>query len=73
MYRHGPTCLAGPVTRVRPIWGEAFTEPRTDEVDSSEIRATLVARVRREIAAGTYDTPEKFALAFDRLLADLED
>jgi hypothetical protein len=70
MYRHGPTCLAGPVTVARPIWGEAFAEPLTDDFDSSEIRADLVARVRREIAAGTYDTPEKFALALDRLLAD---
>jgi negative regulator of flagellin synthesis FlgM len=45
----------------------------TDGLDSSEIRADLVARIRREIAAGTYDTPEKFALALDRLLSDLED
>ena len=73
MYRHGPTCLAGPVTLARPVWGEAFAEPRTDEVDSSKIRADLVARVRREIAAGTYDTPEKLVLALDRLLANLED
>ena len=73
MYRHGPTCLAGPVTVARPAWGEAFAEPITDAIDSLEIRADLVARVRREIAAGTYDTPEKFALALDRLLADLEE
>ena len=73
MYRHGPTCLAGPVTIARPGWGEAFAEPMTDEIDSSEIRADLVARVRREIAAGTYDTPEKLALALDRLLAHLGD
>ena len=73
MYRHAPTCLAGPVTLAHPIWGEAFAEPipMTDEVSSSEIRAALVARVRREITAGIYDTPEKFALALDRLLADL--
>ncbi|MBI1915684.1 MAG: flagellar biosynthesis anti-sigma factor FlgM [Planctomycetes bacterium] len=70
MYRHGPTCLAGPVTVARPGWGEAFAEPRADAL---EIRADLVARVRREIAAGTYDTPEKLALALDRLLANLED
>ena len=73
MYRHGPTCLAGPVTLARPLWGEAFAEPMIDEVDTSEIRADLVARIRREIAAGIYDTPEKFALALDRLLAELED
>jgi len=33
------------------------------------IRADLVARVRREIAAGAYDTPEKFAAALGRLAA----
>jgi len=33
------------------------------------IRHDLVARVRREIAAGTYDTPEKLDLALARMLA----
>ena len=33
------------------------------------IRHDLVARVRREIAAGTYDTPEKLDVALARLLA----
>jgi hypothetical protein len=28
----------------------------------------LIARVRREIAAGTYDTPEKWEAALERLL-----
>jgi hypothetical protein len=32
------------------------------------IRHDLVARVRREIAAGTYDTPEKLDLALARML-----
>ena len=32
-----------------------------------EIRADLVARVRREIAAGTYETEEKWEIALDRL------
>ena len=31
-------------------------------------RADLVARIRREIAAGTYDTEEKFEAALDRML-----
>ena len=38
-----------------------------------EIRADLVERVRREIAAGVYDTPEKWAVALERLLKRLED
>jgi hypothetical protein len=32
------------------------------------VRRDLVARVRGEIAAGTYDTPEKFEAALERLL-----
>ncbi|HKB40724.1 MAG TPA: flagellar biosynthesis anti-sigma factor FlgM [Gemmataceae bacterium] len=73
MYRHGPTCLAGPISAARSCWGETFSEPVTDEADSAEIRTELVARVRREIAAGTYDTPEKLEIALYRLLADLGD
>jgi anti-sigma28 factor (negative regulator of flagellin synthesis) len=37
-----------------------------------DIRTELVERVRREIAAGTYDTPEKWAVALERLLERLE-
>jgi hypothetical protein len=33
-----------------------------------KIRTELVERVRREIAEGTYDTPEKFQAALDRLI-----
>jgi hypothetical protein len=36
------------------------------------IRAELVARIRREIAAGTYDSPEKWEVALDRLLERLD-
>jgi hypothetical protein len=32
----------------------------------------LVERVRREIAEGVYETPEKWEQALDRLLDDLE-
>jgi hypothetical protein len=35
------------------------------------IRWELVERVRREIAAGSYDTPEKMEIALDRLLEQL--
>jgi hypothetical protein len=37
------------------------------------IRWELVDRVRREIADGTYETPEKWDLALDRLMDRLED
>jgi len=38
-----------------------------------EIRVELVTRVRREIAEGTYDTPEKWDAALDRLWARLQE
>jgi hypothetical protein len=37
------------------------------------IRKELVERVRREIAEGTYDTPEKWDAALDRLFKRLEE
>jgi hypothetical protein len=43
------------------------TPPRGEE-----IRSDLVERVRREIAAGTYETPEKWDIALGRLLERLE-
>lgn len=35
------------------------------------IRVELIERVRREIEAGTYETPEKWEAALDRLLENL--
>lgn len=37
-----------------------------------EIRVELVARVRREIAEGLYETPEKLEIALQRLLDRLD-
>jgi len=39
---------------------------------TGEFRADLVARVRNAIAAGTYDTPEKWETALARLLQQVE-
>ena len=47
-----------------------FTSPRDAAVP--RLRWDLVVRVRREIEAGTYDTPEKWAIALARLQEDLE-
>ena len=44
------------------------TPPRGED-----IRSDLVERVRREIAAGVYETPEKWDIALQRLLERLED
>jgi len=75
MVNHGPNCLEGPVSRMSPWWAAASTggsrhddaqkDPRNSE--DRPIRGELVDRVRREIAAGTYDTPEKWQAALDRL------
>ena len=66
MYRHGPTCLDGPVSKNRLAWLSLAYED-TDHAPTDEVRTELVERVRREIAAGTYDTPEKWDTALERL------
>jgi negative regulator of flagellin synthesis FlgM len=85
MYRHGPTCLAGPVSKARVMWiwsdsGATETDTVTLEPQDSadplssraDIRMDLVQRVRREIAEGVYDTPDKWDAALDALLDRLE-
>jgi hypothetical protein len=44
-----------------------------EPLDPADIRADLVERVRREIETGTYDTPEKWDAALDRLLERLQE
>ncbi|MFB3890873.1 MAG: flagellar biosynthesis anti-sigma factor FlgM [Phycisphaerae bacterium] len=39
--------------------------------DIPDIRADLVARVRSEIEAGTYETPERIDAAVDRLMDEI--
>lgn len=51
------------------ISAEAQIRSRLTEVP--EVRSDLVARVRAEIEAGTYDTPEKLDAALDALLGEL--
>jgi anti-sigma28 factor (negative regulator of flagellin synthesis) len=36
-----------------------------------EVRAELVARVKKEIEAGTYETPQRIDAAVDKLMEDL--
>ncbi len=88
MFNHGPSCLNGPVSRERAWWTleELDTPPGREHVagaldgsldaavdDDRPIRWELVARVRREIAAGTYATPEKLQIAMERMLDRLRD
>ena len=41
------------------------------EVSPSGVRFDLVNRIRSEIAAGTYDTPEKLESALEKMLAQI--
>ena len=47
--------------------------PRTRKRGPRKIRTELVERVRGEIAAGTYDTADKFQAALERLLERMWD
>ena len=86
MHRHGPSCLEGPVSWARDWWGPGYeteepvavqTPPTPDPTprrpEDAPVRQDLVERVRREIAEGTYDTPEKWDIALERLLRRLEE
>jgi hypothetical protein len=75
MHTHSASCLRGPITRSRGHWliGDApTTDHNVPQLSDPAIRADLVHRVRREIANGTYDTPEKWEKALDRLLKEIE-
>lgn len=60
-----PSVLQEPVGDHCPFHIAPGTDPDT-------VRMDLVERVRREIAAGTYATPEKWDIALDRLLDRIE-
>jgi hypothetical protein len=74
MFNHGPSCLNGPRTRGQGWWNRLPSE----EISASELappsaedrplRTELVERIRREIAEGVYETPNKWEAALDRLL-----
>jgi len=88
MHEHGPDELQGPVRGTTAWWRGLDAPALPDEgvpadpiprkrqpkprKDARPIRTELVARVRQEIAAGTYDTPEKWEAALDCLLDRLE-
>lgn len=86
MHEHGPDDLAGPV-RGTPAWWRGMGDAPQQADDSppmepaphkkpkkegKPIRMDLVARVRKEIADGTYDTDAKWDATLDRLLDRLE-
>ncbi len=82
---HGAQPIGPPHgVRLEQAAGPAPAGPIQDELTISEaaealerarqtpgIRTDLVARIRAEIAAGTYETPEKLEIALDRLLDEI--
>jgi hypothetical protein len=47
--------------------------PDSVNVPEADIRHDLVARIRSEIEAGTYDTPEKLSIALERMIDDVNE
>ena len=79
---HQHKCLEGPVRGTPGWWQELGKLTQTAEGPPPKkkrgktpagIRRDLVARVKKEIAAGTYDTPEKWEATLDRLLDHLSE
>jgi hypothetical protein len=83
MQIHSSSCLAGPISQRRSWWQMDNGNPTKDGPVSRDLddlptdedpnfRADLVARIRRQIAEGTYGTEEQLEIALDRLLQRLE-
>ncbi len=81
MHEHGPDELIGPLRGTTAWWRGMGAEPAPEDegppaktkakkkrVNAKPIRAELVARIRKEIADGTYDTQEKWEAALERML-----
>jgi anti-sigma28 factor (negative regulator of flagellin synthesis) len=82
---HGPHALQGPHTprSATPLTSapsgrgadqvdiSAAAEAAAQASESTEFRADLVARVKDEIAAGTYETAAKLDAAIDGLLDEI--
>jgi hypothetical protein len=74
MDRHGTTCLPvsdGPTSQEAAWWnedrGEACSAQTLEQALREEPRWDLIQRIRREIASGLYETPEKWDVAVERL------
>jgi negative regulator of flagellin synthesis FlgM len=64
-----PPAQAAGVSDVVEISTAAALAAKVQEIP--DVRADLVSRVKQEIKAGTYETPEKIEIAVERLLDDL--
>jgi hypothetical protein len=71
---HGRPADEPPPADDAPIGPEPSPAPcRPRKRGPRKIRTELVDRVRAEIAAGVYDTPDKFQAALERLLERMWD
>ncbi|MBI2806575.1 MAG: hypothetical protein HYX68_16465 [Planctomycetes bacterium] len=81
MHEHGPDELLGPVRGTAAWWRgmaaevnqddettPAHEEPTKKHEDARPMRTDLINRIRKEIAAGTYDSPERWEAALDSML-----
>lgn len=87
MHEHGPDELVGPLRGTRAWWDGTGAPPDPEcegpptppkpqkqrrRKEAAPMRMDLVDRIRKEIAAGTYDTQEKWEAALDRMLDTLD-
>lgn len=63
--------VSGPVDQLDLSSSVARAEGTSSIAGDGEIRIDRVAELRRQIASGTYDTPEKLDFALERLLDQL--
>ena len=79
---HGPQSLQGPhwnrstspasnAQAADTVEFSAAAEAAPSAADGGDFRADLVARVKAQIADGTYDTADKMAMAFDSMLDEM--
>lgn len=74
MYHHSTMSLMSETNRLSRIWTAAKDKaPIPVNVPEADIRHDLVARIRSEIEAGTYDTPEKLSIALERMIDDVNE
>ena len=66
---NAPPAAASNVSDVVEISTAAALAAKIQQIP--DVRADLVARVKEEIKAGNYETPEKIDIAVERLLDDL--
>lgn len=66
-----PTAPASNAQGADQVNISAAAEAAMSAGEPGDVRADLVARVRSEIAAGTYETPTKLASAIDQLLNEI--